>query len=746
MCCCGSADDGCDADTGNPGPDITRRCTDVCCVLVLLVFFAWPVCAILCLKDVDGAYSLTHGHDHYGHFCGRDSLEDKAFAFFPDLENDFKEDPTLLKRYGVCVEKCPKQFEVITDYAGTGGTPLKRPQDLSWYVSLPTFPVAGRCIPYDPPANFSASVEFCADPQCHAAEKPSHPQEVCGLAKDGTNRFWLISKADDILADGWRREGLSDEAIRQRAEIAESAAQEPCKVKVLRDTRVRTEYADASITYSILTKYTGYMFTWSATVYENRSIVLGLGLGGSLVLSLVIITGFAYCVGCVLNVLITCLFLVLICVDYVLFLQAGLVTGRSGRLILDSFGKAIQVEVPDELTSLLEASADTEELRMIYKWCAIGLAIGIFLLACAALAARKNFQILVELLKEASNTMREMPSLLLTPFILACSMMAVSLMMLWVALSISTLQAMDVPEILEAWKGHVAPALVQLGFTDDPLRQLRQIALVFNLFVFLFSYYFHVALCISITAMCVSHWYFYRDDRDRNAGTGINSDGWFFGRPVLLAFQRICRHHIGSLVFGSCIMSVATLLRLAMEYVAAKTKDAQDGNPVVRALVCTCRCCLWCLEKCLQFITEYAYVYVAVTGKPFCSAARSSFVFFAKYPLQTALDKMASTVLGYLLCVTVPGGLAVAAFLCGLKTAWPVCAVVIFGLAYVTTRLAAGIYDVCVTTLFVCAMRDCEHYGGRYMSKSLKNACGFAELARASLSPGAMGIELQDAS
>lgn len=91
-------------------------------------------------------------------------------------------------------------------------------------------------------------------------------------------------------------------------------------------------------------------------------------------------------------------------------------------------------------------------------------------------AAEKNFQILVELLKEASNTMSilvavslhethchhswlrclhstvlvtccfqlpelwrmfdrkgEMPSLLLTPFILACSMMAVSLMMLWVA-------------------------------------------------------------------------------------------------------------------------------------------------------------------------------------------------------------------------------------------------------------------------------------------------------------------------
>ena len=37
---------------------------------------------------------------------------------------------------------------------------------------------------------------------------------------------------------------------------------------------------------------------------------------------------------------------------------------------------------------------------------------------------------------------------------------------------------------------------------------------------FLFSYYMHVGMCISITAMCISHWYFYRDDPDRNAGTG----------------------------------------------------------------------------------------------------------------------------------------------------------------------------------------------------------------------------------
>ena len=39
------------------------------------------------------------------------------------------------------------------------------------------------------------------------------------------------------------------------------------------------------------------------------------------------------------------------------------------------------------------------------------------------------------------------------------------------------------------------------------------------------------------------------------------------------------------------------------------------------AIKCT-RCCLWCLEKCLQFITGYAYIFVALNGDSFCTAVK----------------------------------------------------------------------------------------------------------------------------
>ncbi|CAE7470350.1 slc44a4 [Symbiodinium sp. CCMP2456] len=718
------------------------------------------------LMDADGAYSLTHGRDHYGQHCGREPLEAKPFAAFPDLENDFKKDKLLQSRYGVCVEECPKQFQTIPDYEGDlkeGGQALRKEKDsLLWYISLPTTPIAGRCIPYDPPPEFTGAVEFCADPPCLAKDGvPESYREVCGLHKDKTDRFWLLSKeVDDILEDGWKREGADDQVVAARVRLAAQDKTEPCKVKVYRDTRVQTAPVDSSLTYSLLTKYTGQIFVWCKRIYENRWLVLGLGIGGSLVLSMAIIMGFACCVGLVVHVLIALLFAVLICADYVLFRQAGLVTGRTGKMILDMLQKVTEWDMPAELGSLIQDSTQDEQMREVYKWSAVGLLLCILLLACAALAARKNLQILVALLKEASNTMREMPSLLLAPFMLALSMIFMSVVMLWVSLAFATANASDIPRTTEAWHLYIYPALKAAGLAQaNEMTQMRQTALVFNLFVFLFIYHFHVSLCIAITAMCVSHWpwegvagvspspsHFNPGLRvERNAGTGVNSEGWFFGRPILLAFLRLCRHHLGSLVFGSCIMAIATALRLIFEYVAAKTKD-QESNPVVRAAVCACRCCLWCLERCLQFITEYAYVYVAVTGKTFCSSAHASFVFFAKYPVQTAMDKMASAALGYLLCVTVPLGLAVVAFPWLSEGSWPPCAIVIIALAYVTTRLAAGIYDVCITTLFVCVMRDCEHYDGRYMSKTLRSACGFGELARQSLAArqsAVDGIELQ---
>jgi len=295
-------------------------------------------------------------------------------------------------------------------------------------------------------------------------------------------------------------------------------------------------------------------------------------------------------------------------------------------------------------------------------------------------------------------------------------------MTMYIYLASSTMDPSSLTKMMTAWNEHVPSALHldNHGNMED-FQQAYAWALVFSLVWF---YFFHVAIFTLVTALCVSHWYFYRNDQAQCGGTGWRTDttyGWYPGRPVALAVFRVVRYHLGTAVMGSFVMTLVTMPRIILEYINSQSQG--DANPVMKGIIWASRCCLWCLQKCVQFLTEYAYVYCAVTGSPFWPSATKSFHLIAKYPVQVALDKMMSRVLGFLACVTIPLAMGISAFLV-IKGEKAVCAVAIVPLAYITTRLVVGVYDICVTTLFVCVMRDAEEFGGKYMADSLQQVCG----------------------
>lgn len=50
-----------------------------------------------------------------------------------------------------------------------------------------------------------------------------------------------------------------------------------------------------------------------------------------------------------------------------------------------------------------------------------------------------------------------------------------------------------------------------------------------------------------------------------------------------------------------------------------------DENPVKKAIVCIIRCYLWCLDKCVKYISENAFIACCVHNQSFCPAAWNSF-------------------------------------------------------------------------------------------------------------------------
>jgi len=241
-------------------------------------------------------------------------------------------------------------------------------------------------------------------------------------------------------------------------------------------------------------------------------------------------------------------------------------------------------------------------------------------------------------------------------------------------------------------------------------------------FVSFWSYALHMAVFRTTIAGAVAHWYFHRNDED-NAGTGINSAGWYFGRPVVYSMCRVYRYHWGTMVFGSFIIALATMPRLILEYVLAQTGEAEDANALTRCLIWSVRCFVYCLEKCVKAMTDLAFVNVAISGRNLCAAGARTVELLAKYPVQMMLDKMASVALKVLACLLVPSMLVVSAFMMVPKAeAAGICALVVACNSVLITRMAVGVYDVSLTALFMCAMRDAELYDGQHAPESLRSA------------------------
>lgn len=101
----------------------------------------------------------------------------------------------------------------------------------------------------------------------------------------------------------------------------------------------------------------------------------------------------------------------------------------------------------------------------------------------------------------------------------------------------------------------------------------------------------------------------------------------------------IYRYHLGTLAFGSLIITICRIIRVILEYIDHKLK--KYDNPVTRAIMCCLKCFFWCLEKFLRFINRNAYIMCAIHGKNFCASAKDAFSLLMRNILRVfVLDKV----------------------------------------------------------------------------------------------------------
>nr|XP_034302606.1 choline transporter-like protein 2 isoform X2 [Crassostrea gigas] len=256
---------------------------------------------------------------------------------------------------------------------------------------------------------------------------------------------------------------------------------------------------------------------------------------------------------------------------------------------------------------------------------------------------------------------------------------------------------------------------------------------VFMLFMFFWTMNFVVAMGQMVLAGAFASYYWaFEKPKDIPAF------------PLSASLYRTFRYHFGSLAFGSLIIAIIQMIRVALEYLDHKLKGSE--NRLAKFFLKCLKCCFWCLEKFMKFLNRNAYILIAVYGKNFCTSAKDAFFLILRNIVRVVvLDKITDYVLFLSkLLVTASVGVAAYFWFQGKVTYFsnyvptnlnyyitPVIVSILWSSlgTFLICTCFFSVYAMAVDTLFLCFLEDLEMNDGSaekpyFMSKGLMSILG----------------------
>lgn len=245
----------------------------------------------------------------------------------------------------------------------------------------------------------------------------------------------------------------------------------------------------------------------------------------------------------------------------------------------------------------------------------------------------------------------------------------------------------------------------------------------YHFFGLLWTNQFIQAIGMLTIAGCTAKYYF---SSDRSAGFGAT--------PVFDSFRMAWKYHCGSAALGSLIIAIIQLIRALLLYLEKQQEPLIKRSKLFKILFKVLQCCMWCLEKCLKFISKNAYIIVAVKGSGFCKSAKDAFFLILSNVARFAVLNTICVLLFLLAKLTI-------AFGCGFfmyaileysgsydDLYSPVLPTFLaFLLAFFIANAFMNVYDMAIDTILVCFCMDekeNKESGNMYCSDTLKKAIG----------------------
>ncbi|XP_015227012.1 PREDICTED: choline transporter-like protein 1 isoform X3 [Cyprinodon variegatus] len=196
--------------------------------------------------------------------------------------------------------------------------------------------------------------------------------------------------------------------------------------------------------------------------------------------------------------------------------------------------------------------------------------------------------------------------------------------------------------------------------------------------------------------------------------------------PILSSVLRLVRYHLGTVAKGSFIITLVKIPRLILMYIHNQLKGRE--NVCARCLLKSCICCLWCLEKCLNYLNQNAYAATAINSTSFCTSARDAFVILVENALRVAtINAVGDFVLflGKVLIMTCTAFAGVLLLNYQRDYAeWLLPLIIVCLFSFLVAHCFLSIFEIVVDVLFLCFAIDTKYNDGTpgkefFMDKAL---------------------------
>ncbi|CAF3165816.1 unnamed protein product [Rotaria sp. Silwood2] len=188
--------------------------------------------------------------------------------------------------------------------------------------------------------------------------------------------------------------------------------------------------------------------------------------------------------------------------------------------------------------------------------------------------------------------------------------------------------------------------------------------------------------------------------------------------PLIYSICIIIRYHLGSIAFGSLLISTLRFIRIILDYISQKCSNIQR-NIVIEFIAKCFSCFLWLFEKFLKFLNKNSYVLIASHGYSFCKATRKAFIYIISNCLRFAILIHLTE---WILFCGIISICTCNAYLFYQYLQWTdeydqlilrwIPIVVILLITYLITSLFFSVYDMAIKTLFVCFLQDLDENDG----------------------------------